>query len=386
MCQGKLESNPTYTRANITMPDYQIYHRMDELLGEVDALVDRHPGIMRRDMMEATVDGYSTKMSVVSVSPGGFDGKLDEKLRILLNFGEHARELVTSELALRLLSMLGGEHNLTVDNRTRLAHILPHTVMKIIPMENVNGRVKVEAGDLCERKNGRGVDTNRNWKVDWGKKEKDYNPNEEYPVRNLLQVLNEQHCQGRCAVGSGGAFVGYLSHGTATDYIYDVAKVPIALTLEIFGDEKTPDEDCFRMFNPVSYNQLEEVLAKWSTIFFALLVNLPKTLSSMPSTIAATSWDISESSSLRPLKQFEYLYNGSGELKKLGRVWHGMDTVSEGLRTPDTEASLQYYLLFCLMLLIMSWFRCSRRYKRLFFYIRSVSRRSCSKGVRCLGP
>nr|XP_024358404.1 carboxypeptidase A2-like isoform X1 [Physcomitrium patens]XP_024358405.1 carboxypeptidase A2-like isoform X1 [Physcomitrium patens]XP_024358406.1 carboxypeptidase A2-like isoform X1 [Physcomitrium patens]PNR33271.1 hypothetical protein PHYPA_025214 [Physcomitrium patens] len=428
MCQGKLESNPTYTRANITMPDYQIYHRMDELLGEVDALVDRHPGIMRRDMMEATVDGYSTKMSVVSVSPGGFDGKLDEKLRILLNFGEHARELVTSELALRLLSMLGGEHNLTVDNRTRLAHILPHTVMKIIPMENVNGRVKVEAGDLCERKNGRGVDTNRNWKVDWGKKEKDYNPNEEYPgtapfsepetrilhqlvkefapqvwvnvhsgmealfmpydhkkmvpndsggvaVRNLLQVLNEQHCQGRCAVGSGGAFVGYLSHGTATDYIYDVAKVPIALTLEIFGDEKTPDEDCFRMFNPVSYNQLEEVLAKWSTIFFALLVNLPKTLSSMPSTIAATSWDISESSSLRPLKQFEYLYNGSGELKKLGRVWHGMDTVSEGLRTPDTEASLQYYLLFCLMLLIMSWFRCSRRYKRLFFYIRSVSRR-----------
>lgn len=282
MCQGKLESNPTYTRANITMPDYQIYHRMDELLGEVDALVDRHPGIMRRDMMEATVDGYSTKMSVVSVSPGGFDGKLDEKLRILLNFGEHARELVTSELALRLLSMLGGEHNLTVDNRTRLAHILPHTVMKIIPMENVNGRVKVEAGDLCERKNGRGVDTNRNWKVDWGKKEKDYNPNEEYPgtapfsepetrilhqlvkefapqvwvnvhsgmealfmpydhkkmvpndsggvaVRNLLQVLNEQHCQGRCAVGSGGAFVGYLSHGTATDYIYDVAKVRIYL-------------------------------------------------------------------------------------------------------------------------------------------------------------
>jgi len=149
-------------------------------------------------------------------------------------------------------------------------------------MENVNGRVKVEAGDLCERKNGRGVDTNRNWEVDWGKKEKDYDPNEEYPgtapfsepetqilqqlvkefdphvwvnvhsgmealfmpydhkkmtptdsvglaVRRLLQMLNEQHCQGRCAVGSGGTSVGYLSHGTATDYIYDVAKVSIPL-------------------------------------------------------------------------------------------------------------------------------------------------------------
>jgi hypothetical protein len=48
-------------------------------------------------------------------------------------------------------------------------------------MENTNGRDLVEAGQLCERKNGRGVDTNRNWDIDWGKKEKDYNPAEEYP-------------------------------------------------------------------------------------------------------------------------------------------------------------------------------------------------------------
>ena len=48
-------------------------------------------------------------------------------------------------------------------------------------MENVGGRTLVEAGKLCERKNGRGVDTNRNYEVDWGVKEKDYDPNEEYP-------------------------------------------------------------------------------------------------------------------------------------------------------------------------------------------------------------
>lgn len=68
-------------------------------------------------------------------------------------------------------------------------------------MENLNGRKLVEEGDLCERRNGlvvylinfkydkwqllnlcqwwnfssiagRGVDLNRNWSVDWGKKEK----------------------------------------------------------------------------------------------------------------------------------------------------------------------------------------------------------------------
>lgn len=48
-------------------------------------------------------------------------------------------------------------------------------------MENERGRDLVEAGNLCERKNGRGVDTNRNWEVHWGYKEKDYDPNEEYP-------------------------------------------------------------------------------------------------------------------------------------------------------------------------------------------------------------
>jgi len=39
-------------------------------------------------------------------------------------------------------------------------------------MENLNGRKRVEEWELCDRRNGRGVDLNRNWSVDWGKKEK----------------------------------------------------------------------------------------------------------------------------------------------------------------------------------------------------------------------
>lgn len=48
-------------------------------------------------------------------------------------------------------------------------------------MENVRGRERVEGGALCERKNGRGVDPNRNWDVHWGHKEADYDPGEEFP-------------------------------------------------------------------------------------------------------------------------------------------------------------------------------------------------------------
>ena len=48
-------------------------------------------------------------------------------------------------------------------------------------MENERGRDRVETKNLCERKNGRGVDTNRNWPVHWGFKEPDYDSREEYP-------------------------------------------------------------------------------------------------------------------------------------------------------------------------------------------------------------
>ena len=48
-------------------------------------------------------------------------------------------------------------------------------------MENEAGRAVVEGGSLCERKNARGVDTNRNWDIHWGFREKDYDPSEEFP-------------------------------------------------------------------------------------------------------------------------------------------------------------------------------------------------------------
>lgn len=52
---------------------------------------------------------------------------------------------------------------------------------QVVPMENPGGRERVEAGEVCLRKNGRDVDINRNWGVHWGHKEADYDPKEEYP-------------------------------------------------------------------------------------------------------------------------------------------------------------------------------------------------------------
>eukprot|EP00958_Prasinococcus_capsulatus_P004159 scaffold388_cov380-Prasinococcus_capsulatus_cf.AAC.16 len=202
--------------------------------------------------------------------------------------------------------------------------LLSEAELKIIPMENVNGRLKVEHGDLCERKNGRGVDTNRNWEVDFGRKEKDYDPYEEFPgeypfsepeaaiikhvaetfrptlwvnvhsgmhalflpfdhraeipkVHNaqiMLDILNHiksQVCP-ICQVGSGGQTVGYLAHGTTTDYFHVKLGTPLTFTWEIYGDLHANYRDCFRMFNPLSREIYEETVSSWTRALY-LAVN-----------------------------------------------------------------------------------------------------------------
>lgn len=179
------------------------------------------------------------------------------------DFGEHGREFITSEVGLKLLTVLGDPQQLSQlvgggRRAERLQAILQHCVLKVgaaaaagkncfcccqevehtqfrtttcigiapaadrctraiiparqqtqkqtlvranfpclpssplpacqvLPMENVAGRDIVEGGNLCERKNGRGVDPNRNWDIDWGVKEKDYDPKEEYPGTAALR-------------------------------------------------------------------------------------------------------------------------------------------------------------------------------------------------------
>ena len=73
------------------------------------------------------------------------------------------------------------------------SHASPPSGLQIIPMENAHGREIVEGGNLCERKNGRGVDSNRNWPVHWGFRERDYDPNEEYPGTKPFRCLYQSH-------------------------------------------------------------------------------------------------------------------------------------------------------------------------------------------------
>ena len=306
-------------------PDFAYYMTKSDALDEVRAIVAANPRTMRLDVVTAEQDGYASELLVVTVEPNGLDTPPErgrEKTRVLYNYGEHGRELITVQVAVQLLRELakGVQHASTLSHETigasATAAALVDAVVKIVPMENVNGRTKVEGGEWCERKNGRGVDTNRNWAVDWGVKEADFDPYEEYPgkapfsepearmlrslveefkphawvnvhsgmeamfmpydhkaseprgegaeaMRSILRDLNEFHCGARCAVGGGGKGVGYLAHGTATDWVYEKGAVPVAFTWEIYGDTQAHYMDCFRMFNPVGEDSHDVVVRDW---------------------------------------------------------------------------------------------------------------------------
>lgn len=196
--------------------------------------------------------------------------------RVLLVFNEHARERVTGELALRVIQSL--------------KEWSPPVSVTIIPVLNVWGRQRVEAGSECQRKNQRRVDTNRNF---WTKKHHYSKGSEEYegssPISekeskliarelvNTTRYVNvhsgefslympydassqeppnakhmrsqlqkwSKHCP-QCAVGSAATVSNYKAYGTSSDWAIGMG-VSESYTFEIYGSNS---RHCNEMFNP----------------------------------------------------------------------------------------------------------------------------------------
>ncbi|KAJ9165869.1 hypothetical protein P3X46_020687 [Hevea brasiliensis] len=388
------ESNSTFTPIN-----RDLYHSSVDLLEQLKALVHRHPDRLALETIKTENKGYKAEITVATYcrSRRGSDDR--SKFRILLSFGQHGRELITSELAFRILSILSEEQFLPNTNPTSLNSILDKLVIKVVPLENLNGRKVVEGGDLCERRNGRGVDLNRNWSVDWGKKEEDYDPYEEnhgtgpfsepetqimrklalsfdphiwvnvhsgmealfmpYDHRNttpdglpsqrmksLLNELNQVHCHKRCMIGSGGGSVGYLAHGTATDYMYDIVKVPMAFTFEIYGDPTASSKDCFKMFNPVDLSTFNRVLNDWSAAFFTIFKLGPLQLDEIGSKASTSNLD-------KWVSIDEYLDGYLMERRnRYGKKMEVLDLGMQEIRT--------YFRLFLLSSVLLFFMFCSR--------------------------
>eukprot|EP01026_Neomeris_dumetosa_P026975 TRINITY_DN2195_c0_g2_i4.p1 TRINITY_DN2195_c0_g2~~TRINITY_DN2195_c0_g2_i4.p1 ORF type:complete len:233 (+),score=22.57 TRINITY_DN2195_c0_g2_i4:51-701(+) len=174
-----IKAVPAEKTPTLAVPDYKYYHKYEDLLREVDHIVEDNPDFMRVEEVKATDNSdhkqYTASIKVVTVEVGGITEDHSRKIRILLNYGQHGREMITCETALYTLDMLTDIDRMRDSvvgrkNGEQIINLLENAVFKIIPMENVGGRHKVEGGEWCLRKNGRGVDTNRNWDINFGQK------------------------------------------------------------------------------------------------------------------------------------------------------------------------------------------------------------------------
>lgn len=404
------------TNQQFSSIDYSLYHHSNTLLEEVKALVARHPDKIQMKLLKSTRTGYSAEIAVVTFASRQQETEDRQKTRILLNFGQHGREMITSEVALRLLKALAGEYRLVGLHKSSLYYILQKLIIKVVPMENLNGRRIVEAGKLCERKNGRGVDTNRNWSVDWGKKEKDYDPSEEYPgtapfsepetqiMRNLahsfrphlwvnvhsgmealfmpfdhknttpngatahlmklmLQRLNLLHCKNNCVVGSGGGSVGYLAHGTSTDYMYEIVKVPMAFTFEIYGEPNASSNDCFKLFNPTDSAVFESVLENWCTAFFRVFMDVASRLYNL-STEAFENLEGNDMSTAKKHQNRDLIRSDYHTSRKVWR--NGQSVITQFDRrfewgTEEMRKISQFLFMLSTFLLILLCYKVSKR-------------------------
>lgn len=159
--------------------DLSFYHPTDALLDAFTRLADpaRCGARLTVDNLRDAEDPAFT-LRVATFSSISFEQDEPEtpRPRILLNFGAHGRELITSEVALRLASMLCGEApSLFVDgdaerSRERISELLRQVEVKLVPTQVPSARrlAEVGAGSCKQRRlNSRGVDVNRNWDVAW---------------------------------------------------------------------------------------------------------------------------------------------------------------------------------------------------------------------------
>ena len=164
------------------MQDISFYHPTDSLLDAFTRLADpsRCGARLAVDNLHDAEDvSFGLRVATFSTAAFATAGEKPQVVRphVLLNFGAHGRELITSEVGLRLASMLCGEApSRFVDgdierSRVRITELLQRVVVKVVPVQVPSARRRAEVGEgSCtqRRLNGRGVDVNRNWDVAWG--------------------------------------------------------------------------------------------------------------------------------------------------------------------------------------------------------------------------
>mmetsp|Transcript_3308 Transcript_3308/g.7747 ORF Transcript_3308/g.7747 Transcript_3308/m.7747 type:complete len:406 (+) Transcript_3308:53-1270(+) len=134
----------------------EMYHTHDAIIAELNEMASSCPHMkmsqLKRGNMTINIAHFKKD-----------DGR--KKMKVLVYFGEHARELVSPESALNLAGHLCYRYENT---KNKAESLLNHAEIRMVPVVNPDGHNMVmKSGNLCHRTNGRGVDLNRNWDDHW---------------------------------------------------------------------------------------------------------------------------------------------------------------------------------------------------------------------------
>lgn len=247
-------------------------------------------------------------------------------LRVMIICGQHARELITSEICYAFSRLIQGQIQEVNFTESVMFLIQKDVAFYIILSMNPSSRAKVEQDPHqygCLRHNLNGVDLNRNFPFlqtvptgyqfslpgaeDYGGVRPLSEPETQVVARYMTEIkphvlinvhsgaqailmpydstsyplpknyklmvrmanLAKKRACPECKVGQSSLTL-YEAFGTLMDYAIDFQHVDIAVTLEVYANYSfSPITQCFEFFNPVKDEEISQVINQW--IYFLLV-------------------------------------------------------------------------------------------------------------------
>lgn len=312
-------------------PNYSYYHNMSSLEAELCSLAREN-----EDFIQITNDYKSSSgLSQLVFRMTNFSSKFETftapKVRLLLSFGEHAREFFPVESMLYFINnvtnKVRGTSNIPFD-QTFSAWVLNNFDIIFIGMANPDGRHFIEkTKNYCWRGTKSGVDINRNFDWNFGGIGSSSNPQdgefrgphpfsepETEVFRNMSSIFapdafvsfhsgvrhiyipfaDSRSKQGKrqpanktllvrlarymsrsspsrpFKFGMAYDLTGYTADGTAFDFMAGYAKTPFSLAVELWEHKHHEGRSCFDEFNPTN-EALQTELALVHPLYVELL-------------------------------------------------------------------------------------------------------------------
>jgi carboxypeptidase T len=163
---------PSTTSGEVTIDNFppadSAYHNYAETNAELDAIVAGHPAIAQKFSIGTSYEGRTIHGVKISDNVATDENEPE----ILFNANQHAREHLTTEMALYIANLLTGSYG----SDSRITNLVNSREYWIIPMVNPDGvEYDIATGSYRSwRKNRQpnstavGTDLNRNWAYQWG--------------------------------------------------------------------------------------------------------------------------------------------------------------------------------------------------------------------------